>query len=217
MCIRDSDMTLLSGEYLVICRDSLTFKNIHPHVNNVIGDLGFGLSGSGDMVRVYDNVGNIVDSVNYNVSEPWPYLPNGYGPTLELKNPDFDNSNYNAWESSIILGTPEEQNHNYIFLDLDNRETKMPFTIKVGANFPNPFNINVSVPIFSSEAQIVKIKVYDILGRNIFEDKLMLNIGENIYTWNGVDKIGADIVSGIYFFHTMWSGKHSVNKIMCIK
>ena len=64
----------------------------------------------------------------------------------------------------------------------------MPFTVKVGTNFPNPFNINVSVPIFSSEAQIVKIKVYDILGRNIFEDKLMLNIGENIYTWNGVIK-----------------------------
>ena len=84
---------LPSGAYFVICRDSLTFKNIHPHVNNVIGDLGFGLSGSGDMVRVYDNVGNIVDSVDYNVSEPWPYLPNGYGPTLELKNPDLDNSN----------------------------------------------------------------------------------------------------------------------------
>ena len=93
----------------------------------------------------------------------------------------------------------------------------MPFTVKVGTNFPNPFNINVSVPIFSSEAQIIKIKVYDILGRNIFEDELMLNIGENIYTWNGVDKIGADIVSGIYFFHIIWSGKHSVNKIMCIK
>ena len=93
----------------------------------------------------------------------------------------------------------------------------MPFTIKDGANFPNPFNINVTVPIFSSEAQIVKIKVYDILGRNIFEDRLMLNIGENIYTWNGMDKTGADIVSGIYFFHTMWGGKHSVNKIMCIK
>ena len=211
------DMTLPSGAYLVICRDSLAFKNIHPHVNNVIGDLGFGLSGSGDMVRVYDNVGNIVDSVDYNVSEPWPYLPNGYGPTLELKNPDLDNSNYNAWESSIILGTPEEQNHNYISLDLDNEETKMPFTLKVGANFPNPFNINVSIPIFSSEAQIVKIKVYDILGRNIFEDRLMLNIGENIYTWNGMDKTGANIVSGIYFFHTMWGGKHSVNKIMCIK
>ena len=211
------NMTLLSGAYLVICRDSLAFKNIHPHVNNIIGDLGFGLSGSGDMVRVYDNVGNLVDSVDYDVSEPWPYLPNGYGTTLELKNPDLDNSNYNAWESSIILGTPEEKNHNYISLDLEDEEPKMPFTVKVGTNFPNPFNINVSVPIFSSEAQIVKIKVYDILGRNIFEDKLMLNIGENIYTWNGVDKIGADIVSGIYFFHTMWSGKHSVNKIMCIK
>ena len=34
------------------------------------------------MVRVYDNVGNLVDSVDYDVSEPWPYLPNGYGTTL---------------------------------------------------------------------------------------------------------------------------------------
>ena len=100
------------------------------------------------MVRVYDNVGNLVDSVGYNVSEPWPYLPNGYGPTLEQKILIFDNSNYNAWESSIILGTPEEQNHSYISLDLDKEEPKMPFTINVGTNFPNPFNINVSVRFF---------------------------------------------------------------------
>ena len=81
---------------------------------------------------------------------------------------------------------PEEQNHNYISLDLEDEEPKMPFTVKVGTNFPNPFNINVSVPIFSSEAQIVKIKVYDILGRNIFEDKLMLNIGKHIHLeWGG--------------------------------
>ena len=41
-----------SGEFLVICRDSTSFKNIHPDVNNVRGNLGFGLSGSGDMMMI---------------------------------------------------------------------------------------------------------------------------------------------------------------------
>jgi len=206
-----------SGEFLVICRDSTSFKNIHPDVNNVRGNLGFGLSGSGDMVRLYDNFENLIDSVRYNVAEPWPYLPNGNGPTLELKNPNFDNSVPSSWASSTLLGTPAGQNHTYVNLDVDNKEINIPFSLEVGNHFPNPFNINVSIPIYSSKTQILTIKIYDILGRNIFEDKIRVDIGKNIYTWNGVNKFGDEIPSGLYFFHVMWKNKHFTNKIMCIK
>ena len=206
-----------SGEFIVICRDSTSFKNIHPDVNNVRGNLGFGLSGSGDMVRLYDEFENLIDSVSYNVSEPWPYLPNGYGPTLELKNPNFDNSFPSSWASSSPLGTPAGQNHTYVNLDLVNEETNIPFSFEVGNHFPNPFNINVSIPIYSSKTQTLTIKIYDILGRNIFVDKIRIEIGKNIYTWRGVNKFGDEIPSGLYFFHVMWNNKHFTNKIMCIK
>ena len=179
--------------------------------------MGFGLSGSGDMVRLYDNFENLIDSVRYNVAEPWPYLPNGNGPTLELKNPNFDNSVPSSWASSTLLGTPAGQNHTYVNLDLVNEETNIPFSFEVGNHFPNPFNINVSIPIYSSKTQILTIKIYDILGRNIFEDKIRVDIGKNIYTWNGVNKFGDEIPSGLYFFHVMWKNKHFTNKIMCIK
>ena len=61
------------------------------------------------------------------------------------------------------------------------------------------------------------INIYDILGRNIFEDKISIEIGKNIYTWNGVNTYGDEIPSGLYFFHVMWNNKHFTNKIMCIK
>ena len=206
-----------SGEFLVICRDSTSFKNIYPDVNNVRGNLGFGLSGSGDMVRLYDEFENLIDSVSYNVAEPWPYLPNGYGPTLELKNPNFDNLLPSSWASSTLLGTPAGQNHTYVSLDIVNEGTNIPFSFEIGNHFPNPFNINVSIPIYSTNTHNLIINIYDILGRNIFEDKISIEIGKNIYTWNGVNKFGDEIPSGLYFFHVMWNNKHFTNKIMCIK
>ena len=65
--------------------------------------MDFGLSGGGDQVRIYNNFGTLIDSLEYDDIEPWPNSPDGNGYTLELINLDLDNSVASSWSSSINL------------------------------------------------------------------------------------------------------------------
>lgn len=102
--------------YLVICIDTSLFKPLFPQVQNFIGNVGFGLSGNGELVRLYDNRMNLIDSLVYDDVLPWPTAPDGNGPTLSLKNPNLDNSLGENWAASLGNGTPGQKND--IFTDI---------------------------------------------------------------------------------------------------
>ena len=101
------DVVLLPGDYLVLCRNTVTFSDSFPSVSNVMGDFEFGLSGDGDLVSLFDSNGLLVDKVEYGVTTPWPTEPDGEGPTLELIHPSLDNASAENWApSNINGGTP---------------------------------------------------------------------------------------------------------------
>ena len=99
---------LLPNEYLIFCKDTTKFVNCFPPVTKLIGNLGFGLGGGGDMIRLYNANASIVDIVSYDDDDPWPILADGSGPTLELKNPNLDNETSENWSASENYGTPGE-------------------------------------------------------------------------------------------------------------
>ena len=109
-----SQTILLPDEYLIFCKDTLKFINCFPSVTKLIGNLGFGLGGGGDMIRLYDSSESLVDIVNYDDDDPWPILADGSGPTLELKNPNLDNETSENWSASENYGTPGEANSSLI-------------------------------------------------------------------------------------------------------
>lgn len=88
---------LPANGYVVIAEDVDAFRAACPEVDNVVGSTGFGLSGSGEYVRIYDNLGQLVDSVNYSDAVPWPLNASGTGATIELKDPLLDNTDGNNW------------------------------------------------------------------------------------------------------------------------
>jgi len=92
------------GMYLVLCRDTLEFKDNFPSIINFVGDLGFGLSGGGELIRLFDLNGNLVDEVTYDDADPWPAEADGAGPTLELIHPFLDNGLGQNWSASDIYG-----------------------------------------------------------------------------------------------------------------
>ena len=70
-----------------------------------------------DQVRIYNNFGTLIDSLEYDDIEPWPNSPDGNGYTPELINLDLDNSVASSWSSSINLyGSPGIQNSSYLSL-----------------------------------------------------------------------------------------------------
>ena len=107
------DILLQSGHYLVLCKNTDTFSQFFPDVLNVIGDFGFGLSGGGELLRLFDSNGQLVDKVEYNDIAPWPTEPDGTGPTLELMHPSLENDMAANWAASNGNGTPGEINSVY--------------------------------------------------------------------------------------------------------
>ncbi len=95
-----------ANSYLVITKSSVDFTSAFPDVKNFIGDFDFGLSSSGDAVRIFNSELELQDEVNYGTAEPWPTCANGQGPTLELKSPDLDNSLPENWDCLSTYGTP---------------------------------------------------------------------------------------------------------------
>lgn len=106
-----SGISIAPNEYLVFCADSSNFKLLYPSVTNYFGNLGFGLSGQGDQVRLYNSNGVTVDSLEFDDSNPWPVNADGLGPSLERDNPLLLAIYPESWSSSNITnGTPGEIN-----------------------------------------------------------------------------------------------------------
>jgi hypothetical protein len=111
-----SGTVLASEGYIVVAEDTVAFDSLFPAVKNYVGPMGFGLSGNGELIRLYNSDNTIVDTVHYDDSAPWPTGPDGDGPTLELINPAWDNALAESWSASSINGTPGEENGNYVRL-----------------------------------------------------------------------------------------------------
>jgi hypothetical protein len=200
----------ISGNgYLVAVRDTIKFKGNHLNIQNVYGDIGFGLSSSGDIVMLFDNSGNLVDSVNFGISGDWPSEPNGNGPTLSLTNPQSDNSLGINWRASGGFGTPGRLNDTYT--KTEDEEFNGITEYKLYDNYPNPFNPVTIIRWQLPEAGEVSLKVYDLLGReaaSLVEDYRSAGIYETEFN-------ASDLPSGIYFYH-LNVGAYSVTKKMVL-
>jgi hypothetical protein len=151
--------------YMVLAEDMLAFDTIFPGVNNYLGPTGFGFSGAGELLRLYNATGTLVDTVHYDDSAPWPTEPDGGGPTLELINPGLDNALASSWKSSCTPhGTPGIQNCNFVSV----REIipgNHSLSIRV---LPNPFHNSARI-VLETGLTVThgELCIYNILGREV--------------------------------------------------
>jgi hypothetical protein len=94
---------LEKGDCLVICSDTTLIKEYYS-IDNILGNLDFNLSNGGDQVRLFDANDVIVDSVEFDDEGEWPVEADGNGYSLELSNPDLDNSLPENWRASREIG-----------------------------------------------------------------------------------------------------------------
>ena len=87
------------GAYLVVAHDQNHLKQIYGTIP-VIGNYSGTLANAGEYLRLEDARGNLVDSVHYQVQGDWPDWTNGGGSSMELVNPEMDNSKASAWRDS---------------------------------------------------------------------------------------------------------------------
>jgi len=92
-----------AGGYIVVAVDSLAMQNVFG-VATYQWTSG-GLSNGGEDIALHDNLGVLVDSVDYDDAAPFPFgssqgEPDGGGVSIELMNPMMDNNDGNNWMPS---------------------------------------------------------------------------------------------------------------------
>ena len=203
------------NEFLILCRDTILFKNHFPNVNSYVGNLDFGLSGGGELIRLYNNNGIIMDSLTYDDDNPWPPEPDGDGPTLELINPFRDNGLYSNWSPSIGNGTPGAQNSNYLG---DIQHNTSPEEFRLYQNYPNPFNPQTTIMYYLPQKSEISLIIYDAIGREVRSlDSGVKNSGYHTLSWDSKDNYGKSVSTGIYIYQLQTEKYIKNNKMILIK
>jgi len=95
----------------------------------------------------------------------------------------------------------------------ENDPTELPLEFSIGEAYPNPFNPSVAVPVTLAAVSDVRLRVYDILGRQVAEiSNRQLNAGSHTLTWtaNGVS-------SGVYFLNVSAGPMNSTQKVVLMR
>ena len=180
---------LKSGEYLVVCESIADFKIVYPTTENIIGDIDFGF-GKEDMVKLFDNSANLIDSVSYTNLYPWDQSADGTGRSLELIETGFNNALPESWRASYSdTGTPGMANSSLVINEPDD----VMFEIKA---YPNPFLDNCYLNIVSDRPIRMKVKVLNSIGQSISDSREMSVTGN--FTCP-VDIDAARLPAGMYF------------------
>ena len=92
---------LAAGQYLVVSNNaSQLAKKFPAAAGQIIGDFSGRLSNKSEAIRLVDRQENPADEVHYFDGGRWPEFADGGGSSLELRNPNADNSKPESWAAS---------------------------------------------------------------------------------------------------------------------
>ena len=95
--------TLVSGEAIVIAADPDALLAYDQTLEGkVLGPFGGRLANSGEVIRLTDSAGRMLDQVQFDDEEAWPEAADGEGSSLERVR--FDRADASAWRASLALG-----------------------------------------------------------------------------------------------------------------
>ena len=86
-------------------------------------------------------------------------------------------------------------------IDDDGKPTG-PYQFELRQNYPNPFNAQTIISYTLSESCVVSLMVFSITGHIVKSiiNKEAQSPGEHRYIWDGGDKSGQHVATGIYFY-----------------
>ena len=91
--------SIAPDSYLVVAQDAARLAATYPAVE-VVGNFTGLLNNRDELIQLVDPNKNPADEVHYYQDSYWPKLADGGGSSLELRDPDADNSKPGAWADS---------------------------------------------------------------------------------------------------------------------
>ncbi len=101
------------GGYLIVAEDPNVVQET-LRAQHVVGCYQGRLANEGELVRLRNAHGTVVDTVEYGVGFPWPILSGGKGSSLELINPGLDNALAANWRPSGLVDRPDVERRYFV-------------------------------------------------------------------------------------------------------
>lgn len=98
------------------------------------------------------------------------------------------------------------------------QEISLPSEFALKGNYPNPFNPSTSIVYSIGMNSNVNVRIFSLLGEEIatlFNGDV--NPGNHEVRWNGVDKSGAKVASGMYIYRVEANNIALTGKMMLMK
>lgn len=199
-------------DFIVLYHDGVDFSAVFPDVSDAYGNVEFNFSNGGELIRLYDEDGSIIDQVEYDDEGEWPAEADGNGSTLELKDYDLDNDFASSWGASNGNGTPGEPNS--ISVSNENEAAgESPEEFTLYQNYPNPFNPETTIEYYLQDPGQVQLEVFDLLGQKV---ATLVNSKQG----SGHHQARFDasnLATGVYIYRLTSNNKSLINKMTLIK
>jgi hypothetical protein len=175
--------TLAANKAIYIASNKTTFES--KYGKTAFGQFSRNLSNTSQKIVLADGFGNTIDTVEYSNAAPWPGA-DGNGSYLQLSSTDVDNALASSWVATSDNNLSIAENSELKNLIL----------------YPNPVTSSLTI---QSSQPILTYKVYDVLGRLLYESKQDSNTIKT--DWSSYPK-------GIYFISVSNESGFSTKKII---
>ncbi|RLC50602.1 MAG: hypothetical protein DRI23_06740 [Candidatus Cloacimonadota bacterium] len=172
-------------------------------------------SDSGDLSQAFQMNTNNTISGQGTTSTPTDYI-------FIDQYPVEANTTYWYWLESIAYnGTSEIMGPVAITISYNGGSAipEAPVVYGLQQNYPNPFNPSTSISFILPYSSKVELAIYNIKGEKvstIYEGTVEAEI-ENTYTWNGLNKTGKLMPTGLYIFQLKTQEDNYYRKMNLIK
>ena len=94
----------------------------------------------------------------------------------------------------------------------------LPADFELGQNYPNPFNGSTIIPVRLSEAGLIRLDIFNVLGKMIctVADDLF-SAGRHRIFWEGLDDKHEQVPSGLYFYRCKFGTTIQTGKMILIR
>ena len=104
-----------------------------------------------------------------------------------------------------------------LFITISENVNK-PEKFRLNQNYPNPFNPITNLDYELPKRSKVQILIYNVLGQQV---KILLdeeqNYGSHSIFWDGLDQLGNEVSTGVYFVRMMTSSFTQTKKMLLLK
>ena len=109
----------------------------------------------------------------------------------------------------------------YTVVGVDDHETPIPLRFELSQNVPNPFSSHDGQTVIAyslAKTALVDVRIFNLLGQEV---AVLRNepqsAGRYTLSWNGRNKLGAIVPSGIYFYQVLADNVRMVRRMVVLR